>query len=132
MILQTFTPGAHLPPPWGKRHMYYHNIQTSFSLKALGQSKPTFIRSIFRQGGNQCAFIKKNPGHMTRMAAMPIYGKTLQNLFSRTGGPISTKLLKYYHSYINHDLVMTLTYFTARFELRKLLKCHLKERSCRK
>ena len=51
----------------------------------------------------------RNPGHMTKMAAMPIYG-----------GPISMKLgmkhqwLKHYNVYINHDPVMTLTYFTAR------------------
>ena len=33
------------------------------------------------------------PGHMTKMAAMPIYGKNPSKIFfSRTGGPISTKL----------------------------------------
>ena len=54
-----------------------------------------------------------NPGHMTKMAAMPIYGKNPSKI-SGTGGPISTKLgmkhrwLKHY----NHDSVMTLTYFT--------------------
>ena len=32
-------------------------------------------------------------GHMTKMAAMPIYGKNpLEIFFSRTGRPISTKL----------------------------------------
>ena len=66
----------------------------------------------------------RNPGHMTKMAAMPIYhiyGKNPSKiLFSRTGGLISTKLgmkhgwLKHYNVYINHDPVMTLTYFTAR------------------
>ena len=62
----------------------------------------------------------KNPGHMTKMAAILIYGKNRSKiLFSRTGGPISTKLgmkhrwLKHYNVYINHDPVMTLTYFTA-------------------
>ena len=34
-----------------------------------------------------------NPGHMTKMAAMPIYGKYPSKFFfSGTGGPISTKL----------------------------------------
>ena len=40
---------------------------------------------------------------------------------------------------INHDPVMTLTYFKARstwvaytFEWEKLLKCHLKGKTCRK
>ena len=44
-----------------------------------------------------------NPGHMTKMAAMPIYGKNPSKIFfSGTGGPISKKLgmkhrwLKYY------------------------------------
>ena len=61
-----------------------------------------------------------NPGHMTRMAARPIYGKIFSKIFSGTSGPISTKLglkhrwLKYYNVYINHDPVMTLTQFMAR------------------
>ena len=65
--------------------------------------------------------INNNPGHMTKMAAMPIYGKNPSKIFfSGTTGPISTKLgmkhqlLKYYNVYINHDLAVTLTYFTAR------------------
>ena len=60
-------------------------------------------------------------GHMTKMAAMPIYGKNPSKIFfSGTGRPISTKLgmkhqwLKYYNVYINHGPVMTLTYFTTR------------------
>ena len=87
-----------------------------------------------------------NPGHMTKMAAMPIYGKYPSKIFSSgSGGPISTKLgmkhwgLEYYNVFINYDLWMTLTYFTARstyvahsFEWGKLLKCHLKGKSCRK
>ena len=33
------------------------------------------------------------PGHMTKMAATPIYGKNPSKIFfSRTGGPILTKL----------------------------------------
>ena len=62
-----------------------------------------------------------NPGHMTKMAAMPINGKNPSKIFlSRTGGSISKKFgmkhrwLKHYNVYINHDPVMTLTYFTAR------------------
>ena len=59
-----------------------------------------------------------NPGHMTKMAAMPIYGKNPSKIFfSRTGGSNSKKLgmkhrwLKYYNVHINHDPVMTLTFF---------------------
>ena len=62
-----------------------------------------------------------NPGHMTKMAAMPINGKNPSKFFfSGTTGPISTKLgmkhlgLEYYNVFINYDLWMTLTYFTAR------------------
>ena len=76
---------------------------------------------------------------MTKMAAMPIYGKKLSNIFfSETNRLISMKLgvkhpwLKYHNVYIN-DPVMTLTKFMARstwvahaFEWEILLKCHLK------
>ena len=64
-----------------------------------------------------------NPGRMTKMASMPIYGKNPSKIFfSGTGGLISKKLgmkhrwLKYYniYIYINHDPVVTLTYFTTR------------------
>ena len=71
--------------------------------------KAKFYRKHLWEGGTN-VFIN-NLGHMTKMAAMPIYG---------TNGPISTKLgmnhwrLKYYNVYINYDLWMTLTYFTAR------------------
>ena len=87
-----------------------------------------------------------NLGHMTKMAAMPIYGKNPSKIFfSETSRLISRKLgvkhrwLKYSNVYINHDLVMTLTNFMARstwaayaFELGKLLKCHLKGKASRK
>ena len=58
-----------------------------------------------------------NLGHMTKMATMPIYGKTLQISSSLKPRLISRKLgvkhpwLKYYNVYINHDPVMTLTKF---------------------
>ena len=87
-----------------------------------------------------------NLGHMTKMAAMPIYGKTPSKIiFSETNRLISRKLgvrhrwLKYSNVYINHDPVTTLTKFMARStwvayasELGKLLKCHLKEKANRK
>ena len=87
-----------------------------------------------------------NLGHMTKMAAMPIYGINPSKIFcSGIGGPISKKLgvkhlrIKYYNVYINHDPVMTLAQFMARstglghaFEWGKLLKCHLKGKASRK
>ena len=83
---------------------------------------------------------------MTKMAAIPIYGKNPSNIFfSETNRLISMKLglkhpwLKYYNVYINHDPVMTLTKFMARstwvahaFEWEKLLKCHLKGKASMK
>ena len=83
---------------------------------------------------------------MTKMAAMPIYGKNPSKItFSETNRLISRKLgvrhrwLMYSNVYINHDPVMTLTKFMARStwvacasELGKLLKCHLKEKANRK
>ena len=67
-----------------------------------------------------CIYIR-NPDHMAKMAAMPVYGKNPSKIFfSRTGGLISMKLgmkhqwLKYYNVYINYDPVTTLTHFTAR------------------
>ena len=87
-----------------------------------------------------------NFGHMTKMAAMPIYGKNPSKiLFSETNRLISRKLgvkhrlLKYFNVYINHDPVMTLTKFmamltwvTSAFEWGKLLNCHLKGKASRK
>ena len=52
-----------------------------------------------------------NPGHVTKMAAMPIYGKNLSKFFfSGTTGPISTKLgmkhrgLEYYNVFIKQHV----------------------------
>ena len=56
-----------------------------------------------------------NPGHMTKMAAMPIYGENpsknllLQNQWT----DFNKTCLKYYNVYINHDPVMTLTFFNG-------------------
>ena len=54
---------------------------------------------------------------------MPIYGKNPSKIFSRTGGSISKKLgmkhrwLKYCNVYINHDPVMTLTFFYGKVNI---------------
>ena len=71
-----------------------------------------------------------NPGHMTKMATMPIYGKNPSKIFfSRTGGSISKKLgmkhrwLKYYNVYINHDPVMTLTFFYGKVNIGRQCIC---------
>ena len=63
-------------------------------------------------------------GHMTKLAAMPIYGKNLSKIyFSRTGGPIFTKLgmlhwgLQPIIVCSNDDPRVTLTYSTTRSNL---------------
>ena len=62
-------------------------------------------------------------GHMTNMAAMPIYGKNLKNFFSRTNRPMALKLSMYhcvwefYQSYSNYDPGLPLTHFTPRSNL---------------
>ena len=57
---------------------------------------------------------------MTKMAAMPIYGKTEKVIFSGTKQLINLKVgmqhwvLEYYQVCLSDDPRMTLTYFTAR------------------
>ena len=60
-------------------------------------------------------------GHMTKAAAMPIYGKNPSKIFfSRTKGPVTVWLgmkhlgLGRIIICLNDDLRLTLTYFTAR------------------
>ena len=64
------------------------------------------------------------PGHMTKTAAMPIYGKNLKKIFfSGTKRPMTLKLgmqhwvLEYYQVCSNDDPGLTMTYFTARSNL---------------
>ena len=62
-------------------------------------------------------------GHITNMAAMPIYGKNLKNLFPRTNRPMILKLItkhcscENYQGYTNYNPGLTLTYFTQRSNL---------------
>ena len=101
-------------------YVHNNNIQRSSSLKSFGQSKPNFIGSINGKWESLYMFIN-NPGHMIKMAAVPIQGKNPSKIFlSRTAEPIAMKLdmlqlgLEYYNIFINHDLVMTLTNLKAR------------------
>ena len=66
-----------------------------------------------------------NAGHMTKMAAMPIYGKnTLKILFPGNTGPILMKLYMKYQIpkpfilFANYDPGLYLIYFTARSNLQ--------------
>ena len=63
-------------------------------------------------------------GHMTKMAAIPIYGKNLSKIFfTGTGWPISTKLGMWHRGLLpiivcsNDDPGVTLTYFMLRSKL---------------
>ena len=58
-------------------------------LKLLGQFEMNFMCSRLAKGGRKFIF---GPGHMTKMAAMPICGKTLKFFFCRTTGPVALKL----------------------------------------
>ena len=59
--------------------------ETALPIKAKFYVEPPW-------GGGTKVYIK-GPGHMTKMAATPIYGKNPSKIFfSRTGGPIFTKL----------------------------------------
>ena len=74
------------------------------------------------EGGSKVCI--NGPGHMTKMAAMPIYGKNPSKIvFLGTGGPISTTLGMYNRGLLpiivctNDDPGVTLTFFTARSNL---------------
>ena len=101
-------PSVRRRPPFSK--IFFS--ETAWPIKAK-----FYMKHLWEGGTN--VFIN-NPGHMTKMAAMPIYGKNPSKFFSETTGPISMKLgmkhrgLEYYNVFINYDLWMTLTYFTAR------------------
>ena len=66
-----------MPLSRGYIHVYDHYYQTS-SLKLLGQSKPNFMWSLL--GKKERKLMVNGTGHMTKMAAMLIYGKNFQNL----------------------------------------------------
>ena len=61
------------------------------------------------------------PGHMTKMATMPIYGKKLKNLLLRNQEAddlgMQHWVLEYYQVCSSDDPGLTLTYFTARSNL---------------
>ena len=90
--------------------------KTAWQIKAKFYVEPPWV------GGKK--FCPRHLGHMTKMAATPIYGKNPSNIFfSRTGVPIFTKLgmknreLQPTIVCSNDDPGVTLTYFTARSNL---------------
>ena len=61
-----------------------------FSSETAWPIKAKFYMKHLWEGGTNVYI--NNPGHMTKMAAMPIYDKNPSKIFSETTGPISTKL----------------------------------------
>ena len=79
------------------------------------------MESPWDRGTKDCS---NGPGHMTKLAAMPIYGKKINKIFfSGTKMPMTLKLgmqhwvLEYYQVFSNDDPVLTLTYLTVRSNL---------------
>ena len=72
---------AGFPLSWGYIHVYNHRFQRSFSLKLLSHSYPNFMWRPPWEDRKKVYIYINGPGHMTKMAAMPIYGANLQNLF---------------------------------------------------
>ena len=65
-------------------------ISNIFSSETAWPIKAKFYVEPPWEGGTKVYI--NGPGHMTKMAATPIYGKNPSKIFSRTGGPIFTKL----------------------------------------
>ena len=65
-------------------------ISNIFSSKTACPIKAKFYVEPPWVGGTKVC--SRHLGHMTKMAATPIYGKNTSNIFSGTGKPISTKL----------------------------------------
>ena len=112
-----------------------------FSSKTAWPIKAKFYVEPPWDGGTKVYI--NGPGHMTNMAARPIYGKNLKNplLQNQKSYDLETWHVasgtQALQIYINDDPGLTLTYFTARsnlvtcaFEWGKLLKSHLLEETC--
>ena len=93
-----------------------------FSSETTGPIKVKFHMELLWDGGTKvCSNV---PGHMTKMVAMPIYGKNLKKSSSlEPKRPMTLKLgiqhwvLEYYQICSNDDLELTWTYFTTRSNL---------------
>ena len=86
---------------------------------------PNFMWSLIGKGEKNYII---GPGHITKMATMPLYGKNLQNSFPtelivimilKLG--MEHYVLKFYKVYINDDSELTLTYFTTKSNLSKIV-----------
>ena len=81
VVCPSVCPSSVRRPPFSK--IFFS--ETAWPIKAK-----FYMKHLWEGGTN--VYIN-NPGHMTKMAAMPIYGKNPSKIFfSGTTGPISTKL----------------------------------------
>ena len=102
---------------------FVYTFKNIFSSETTGPIEVRFYMEHLCLTGTKVYII--GPGHMTKMAAMPIYGKTLKikNFLSRTINQMTLKLgtqqkgLEPYKSFINNDPRLTLTYFTTQSAL---------------
>ena len=91
--------------------------ETTWPIKAKFYVEPPW------EGGTKVCI--NGPGHMTKMAAMPIFGKNLKKSYSPgPAGRFPRNLVFMLHRgllpiivYINDDPGVTLTYLTARSNL---------------
>ena len=93
-----------------RRPFTFSNVfssETAWPIKAKFYVEPPW------EGGTKVCI--NGPGHMTKMAAMPIYGKNLKNLLLQNQK--SYDIETWHIFYINDDPGLTLTYFTARSNL---------------
>ena len=105
----------------GQRSLRFQSSNLFFS-KTGGQFGTKVHMKAWRRIGMK---INTNElDHMTKMAAMPIYGKNLKKIFfSRTNWPMTLKLVmyycvcEYYQDCSNYLPGLTLTYFTPRSNL---------------
>ena len=92
-----------------------------FSSETTGPVEAKFHMEPPWDGRTKVCF--NGPGHMTKMATVPIYGKNLKQIFSGTKRPMTLKLgmqhrvLQYYQVCSDDDRGLTLTCFTARSNL---------------
>ena len=92
-----------------------------FSSETRGPIEAKFHMEPPRDGGMKVC--SNCSSHMTKMAAMPIYGKNFWKIFTGTKRLMTLKfgmqhwVLEYYQVCSNDDPELTLTYFTARSNL---------------
>ena len=106
------------PPLTVVRHMSSSMLFKHLSSETTGPIKVKFHMELLWDGGTKVC--SNGPGHITKMAAMPIYGKNIKKSSSPELRPMALKLsmphrvLEHYQVCSNDDPGFTLTYFTAR------------------